>query len=71
VQRDIYERHEDDYRNIANAKASIYKDSVREMASAVKEGLGGESNVRTVYCKHCGSKIDADSAFCKHCGQKQ
>ena len=24
-----------------------------------------------VFCKHCGSKIDADSKFCKKCGREQ
>ena len=23
---------------------------------------------QTMYCKHCGKQIDADSAFCMHCG---
>ena len=37
-------------------------------------GAVGKDSVTTegkMYCKHCGSAIDADSKFCNHCGQEQ
>lgn len=53
-------------KDIANASADINKEAVATVASAVKDGL-----TDTVYCKHCGKRIDADSRFCSYCGGEQ
>lgn len=57
----------DDIAHISTNMADATREGVKTTARAVREGLVGE----TVYCKHCGSVIDADSTFCKHCGKGQ
>ena len=42
--------------------------AAKEITQGIKEGL---SENETVYCKHCGAQIDADSSFCKKCGKQQ
>lgn len=42
--------------------------AAKEITKGIKEGL---SENETVYCKHCGAQIDADSSFCKKCGKQQ
>ena len=42
--------------------------AAKEIAKGIKEGTSGEE---TMYCKHCGTKIDADSRFCSKCGKEQ
>ena len=54
--------------NMAEATKKGTKTTVRAVAEGLKEGLAGEE---TIYCKHCGSEIDADSKFCKSCGKEQ
>lgn len=47
------------------------KDGVREIASAVGDGLRGVSGERTVEvvrCHKCNEENDADARFCKSCG---
>lgn len=55
-------------KEMANTQAEINKDAIKTTANAIKEGLNNES---TMYCKHCGSVIDADSKYCKVCGKEQ
>lgn len=64
----ILDENEEDLKKMANKKASIKKDYVKTMASAIHEGFKEDD---TIYCKHCGSMIDSDSTFCKICGKKQ
>lgn len=68
MKKNILDENEDALRDISNKEADIRKDSIKTMASAIKEGL---DNQDTMYCKHCGSVIDSDSKFCKKCGKKQ
>lgn len=42
--------------------------AAKEIAKGVKEGM---ANGETMFCKHCGTKIDADSRFCSKCGKEQ
>jgi hypothetical protein len=45
------------------------KDSVREVAGAVAEGLrGGGAEAGGVACPHCGHDNDSDANFCDDCG---
>jgi len=67
-QNDIINQNEEILKNIANKNAEINKDAIRTTVSAIKDGF---ENGKTVFCKHCGSKIDADSKFCKSCGKEQ
>lgn len=56
-----------DIESISTDMANANKEGVRITAGAIKEGFMGAS----VFCKHCGSKIDGDSKFCKVCGKEQ
>ena len=42
--------------------------AAREIVSGIKEEF---SDQETLFCKYCGTRIDADSVFCKHCGKPQ
>ena len=63
--RHIQEENKDDLAAIASNAADIASDAVSTTAKAVAEGMRD-----TVFCKHCGAKIDADSKFCSNCGKK-
>ena len=65
--RYIQEETREELTAMASTSAEIVEDAVTRTASAVREGLSGD----TVYCKHCGAVIDADSKFCKSCGKEQ
>ena len=67
AQYNIINNNEEILRETANKTADIHKDAVKTVVHSIKEGL---SNDNTVYCKHCGSQIDADSSFCKKCGEQ-
>lgn len=54
--------------NMANATQAGIKTTTKAVAKGIKEGFTGEE---TIYCKHCGEVIDADSTFCKKCGKEQ
>lgn len=38
-----------------------------EIAKGIKKGMSEDT---TIYCKHCGAQIDADSNFCNNCGKQ-
>ena len=63
--RHIQEENKDDLSASANNAADITSDAVTTTAKAVAEGIRD-----TIFCKHCGAKIDADSKFCSSCGKK-
>lgn len=69
AKRDILNRNEDALRDIATTEADIRKDAIKTTVSAIKEGF--EKDEKTIFCKHCGALIDADSRFCKECGKEQ
>ena len=54
--------------NMADATKTGIKTTTKAVAEGIKEGFTGEE---TIYCKHCGATIDADSTFCKKCGKEQ
>ena len=60
----IHTENQADLAALANAHAATTSEAVVTTAKAVREGLIGD----TIYCKHCGKKVDTDSKFCKHCG---
>ena len=68
MKKNILDENEDTLRDISDREANIKKGYVKTMTSAIRDGLSEED---TIYCKHCGSKIDSDSTFCKDCGKKQ
>ena len=41
-------------------------------AKAIEEGIKERfDEEETIYCKHCGEVIDADSKFCEKCRKEQ
>ena len=64
--RYIQEENKEDLTEMASTGADIASDAITKVTRAVKEGLE-----ESMFCKHCGAKIDADSNFCNRCGGKQ
>lgn len=57
--------------DVVNTMAHGTKDAVRDVATAVGEGLGaarGGERVEVVRCHKCNATNDADASFCKACG---
>jgi hypothetical protein len=63
--RYIQEENKDDLTAIANNSAEIMGDAVSKTANAIANGVQ-----KTMFCKHCGARIDADSTFCSRCGKE-
>jgi hypothetical protein len=63
--RYIQEENKDDLTAIANNSAEIMGDAVSKTANAIANGVQ-----KTMFCKHCGARIDADSTFCSQCGKE-
>ena len=63
--RYIQEENKDDLSAIANNSAEIMSDAVSKTANAIANGVQ-----KTMFCKHCGARIDADSTFCSQCGKE-
>lgn len=70
IKKDILTENEEVLKEVAEMEANIEKSAIRIKAEAVKEGFSS-GGVKTIYCKHCGAKIDNDSKFCKECGKAQ
>lgn len=62
----IQEENKQDLTDIASNTAEIASDAVKKTTRAIKDGLKD-----TIFCKHCGAEIDADSKFCSKCGKEQ
>ena len=62
----IQEDNKEDFKDIADTTVDITGEAVTRVVRSVKDGLDD-----TMFCKHCGEKIDADSKFCKKCGLEQ
>ena len=63
--RYIQEENKDDLTAIVNNSAEIMSDAVSKTANAIANGVQ-----KTMFCKHCGARIDADSTFCSQCGKE-
>ena len=46
------------------------EETIETTVGAIKRGWDTKNDA-TIFCKHCGEKIDADSVFCKSCGKQQ
>ncbi len=68
TQKNILDQNEDILRDVATRKANVHKDAIETTVRAIKDGL---SEKDTIYCKHCGKRIEKDSRFCKYCGKEQ
>lgn len=67
IRKNILEENEDTLKEIKTMEADIEKGAITTKAAAVKEGF---TKGKTMFCKHCGASIDADSKFCKECGKQ-
>ena len=63
--RHIQEENKEDLTAIATNSAEIMSDAVSKTSSAFIKGTR-----KTMFCKHCGTKIDSDSTFCSFCGKE-
>ena len=63
----IQQDNKEDFKEMANTTADIAEEAISKVARSIKEGLDEEK----MYCKHCGTLIDADSRFCNKCGIEQ
>lgn len=63
----IQEENKEDFKDMANTTVDITSEAITKVTRSIKNGLEEEK----VYCKHCGSLIDADSKFCRECGKEQ
>ena len=61
----IQEHNKEELKEMMNTSAEIHLQAVTTTVEAVKAGMSD-----TIFCKHCGQKIEADSQFCKYCGEK-
>ena len=59
------DKHGENLESITTREADIQSRGIEKKVRAIKKGLSEES----IYCKYCGSKIDADSVFCSKCGE--
>ena len=62
----IQQENKEDLKDIINTTAEIASEAVTTTATAIKQGIED-----TIFCKHCGAKIDFDSKFCNKCGKEQ
>ena len=69
---------------LSETGADIVSPAAKKLAKSAKEGWADaeeeqsneivskyKKSAKTIFCKHCGGKIDEDSQFCKHCGKEQ
>ena len=63
----VLDKNKEDLKDIASMHADIQSEAIKKTAEAVKEGI----SEKKIFCKHCGSSIDADSKFCSKCGKEQ
>ncbi len=68
AQDSIFDENGDKIDHIISRRSDIRKQEVASIARGIKDGL---TNTESIFCKHCGATIDADSKFCKKCGQEQ
>ena len=68
ARRYMIDEVKDDIESISTNMADASKEGIKITTSAIKEGF---SERESIFCKHCGSRIDADSKFCKSCGKEQ
>ena len=62
----IQQENKEDLKDIVSTTADIASEAVTTTATAIKQGIED-----TIFCKHCGAKIDFDSKFCNKCGKEQ
>lgn len=61
----VQEENKNDLKDIATSHAEIHSEAISNTVNTIKDSIND-----TMFCKHCGEKIDANSTFCKYCGKK-
>ena len=63
------DKSEKDIHDISSKTANATADGIKTTTRAIRDGLLKDDE--TIYCKHCGKQIPADSKFCQSCGKAQ
>ena len=84
TQKYVVNENKDDLSQLADTNADISQNAAKKLAKRAREGWDEaeeeqsneiiskyKKSAKTIYCKHCGQKIDEDSRFCKYCGKQQ
>ena len=66
VTKYMLDETKDDLKSITNTTADISSEAITKTTRAIKKGIKD-----TMFCKHCGAEIDANSKFCNNCGKEQ
>lgn len=71
MSKEIIDENKDDLKYISEKNAQINSKGTEITARAIKKGFIDDKGANTVFCKHCGKEIEADSKYCKYCGREQ
>ena len=63
----MMDESKNDISSISTGMAEATSDGVEITTRAIKKGLTED---KSIFCKHCGAKIDKDSKFCNKCGKE-
>lgn len=63
----MVDESKDDIKSISTNIAEAQSEGTEITARAIKKGFAEEESI---FCKHCGAKIDKDSKFCNKCGKE-
>lgn len=63
----MMEESKNDIKSISSDIAEATSDGIETTTRAIKKGLTKDESI---FCKHCGAKIDKDSKFCNKCGKE-
>lgn len=53
---------------VVNEASEELSPTIRNIASAIKDGIHGENDEETAVCHACGAKNDKNNKFCGNCG---
>ena len=62
----IQQENKEDLKDVISTTADIASEAVTKTTTAIKQVIKD-----SIFCKHCGAKIDFDSKFCNKCGKEQ
>ena len=63
----MIDESKDDIKSISSDMSEATSDGVETTVRAIKRGIEKEESI---FCKHCGAKIDKNSKFCSKCGKE-
>lgn len=65
--RYMIDESKNDINSISTDLAEATSDGIEITTRAIKKGFTED---KSIFCKHCGTKIDKDSKFCNKCGKE-